>query len=76
MGSVLVEYGLSCPEACGIKSVSPALAGRFFTTGPPRKSKSRSFLLSRLQALYTSLLALNEILLPTYSFLGLPKTLF
>ena len=44
-GSVVVARGLSCPAACGIlvpqpqiKPVSPALEGRFLTTGPPRKS--------------------------------------
>ena len=37
--------GLSCPEACGIlipqpgiEPASPALEGRFLTTGPPGKS--------------------------------------
>ena len=43
--SVVVARGLSCPAACGIlvpwpgiKPTSPALEGRFFTTGPPGKS--------------------------------------
>ena len=43
--SVVVARGLSSPVACGIlvpwpgiKLVSPALEGRFFTTGPPGKS--------------------------------------
>ena len=43
--SVVVARGLSCPTACGIlvpqpeiEPVSPALEGRFFTTGPPGKS--------------------------------------
>ena len=37
-------HGLSCPQAKGdlpgpgIKPVAPALAGRFFTIGPPGKS--------------------------------------
>ena len=38
-------HGLSCPSACGIlvpwpriEPASPALEGRFFTTGPPGKS--------------------------------------
>ena len=40
MGSVVVAHGLSCPAACGIlldqgSNSSPALAGRFLTTGPP-----------------------------------------
>ena len=40
-GSVVVAHGLSCSAAfgifpdLGIKPVSPALAGRFLTTGPP-----------------------------------------
>ena len=39
--SVVVARGLSCPMAMwdlpglGIEPVSPALAGRFLTTGPP-----------------------------------------
>ena len=40
-----MEWGLSCPTACGIlvplpemESTSPALQGRFSTTGPPGKS--------------------------------------
>jgi len=43
-GSVVVAFGLRCPEACGnpprpgIKLVSPALAGGFSTTEPPMKS--------------------------------------
>ena len=42
--SVVVARGLSCPMAMwdlpglGIEPVSPALAGRFLTTGPPGKS--------------------------------------
>ena len=42
-GSVVVAHGLSCSEACGIfpgpgiEPVTPALAGRFFTTEPPGK---------------------------------------
>ena len=43
--SVVVAHGLSCPVTCGIlvhwpgiKPVSPALEGGFFTTGPPGKS--------------------------------------
>ena len=45
-GSVVVARGLSCPEACGIlvprpgiEPASPALEGRFLTTGPPGKSQ-------------------------------------
>ena len=44
-GSVVVACKLSCPVACGIlvpgpgiEPVSPALEGRFLTTGPPGKS--------------------------------------
>ena len=41
--SVVEAHGLSCPAACGvpgegIKFMSPALAGRFLTMGPLRKS--------------------------------------
>ena len=42
-GSVVVVYGLSCPGGMwnlprsGIEPESPALAGRFLTTGPPGK---------------------------------------
>ena len=45
-GSIVVARGLSSPEACGIlspqtgiKPMSPALEGGFFTTGPPGKSQ-------------------------------------
>ena len=45
MGSVVVVHKLSCPEACGnlvpgpeIEALSPALAGRFLTTGPAETS--------------------------------------
>ena len=42
--SVLLAYGLSCSEICGlpglgIESMSPALAGGFFTTEVPGKPK-------------------------------------
>ena len=42
-GSVVVSHNLSCPTACeicqpGIKPMSPALEGRFLTTGPLGKS--------------------------------------
>ena len=44
-GSVVAGHGLSCPETPGIlvfrpgtKPTSPALAGRFLTSGPPGKS--------------------------------------
>ena len=55
MGSVVcsmqalsvVACRLSCPAACGIlvprpriEPMSPALEGRFFTTGPPGKSRN------------------------------------
>ena len=42
---LVVAHRLSCPVACGIlvpqpgiKPMSPALQGRFLTTGPPGKS--------------------------------------
>ena len=45
VGSVVAGHGLSCPTACGIlvsrpgiKAASPALEGRFFTTGALGKS--------------------------------------
>ena len=55
--SVIVALRLSCSEACGIlvpkpgiKPLSPALAGRFLTTGPPGKPRlinlNLNFLLS------------------------------
>ena len=42
IGSVVEAHELSCSAACrisrsGIKSVSPALVSRFFTTKPPGK---------------------------------------
>ena len=40
-GSTIGVHGLSCiwdPPGPGIKSMSPVLAGRFFTTEPPEKS--------------------------------------
>ena len=39
--SVVVAHELSCSTACGIKPVSPALAGGFLTTAPPGKSVFR-----------------------------------
>ena len=48
MGSAVVAYVFSCPEAyvfsCNLpgarsKPVSPSLAARFLTTGPPGKSR-------------------------------------
>ena len=44
MGLVVVAHGFSCSAACGnllkprIEPLSPALAGRFLTTGPQGKS--------------------------------------
>ena len=45
-------HGLSCPTVCwilvpgpGIESVSPALGGKFFTTGSPREVPDRKKLL-------------------------------
>ena len=46
MGSVVAACGISCPADCGIsvslpgtEPTSPALQGRFLTTGPPGKSQ-------------------------------------
>ena len=57
--SVVVARGLSCPTACGIlvpqpgiEPTSPALEGRFFTTGSPGKSLSLSLLKSALSDSY------------------------
>ena len=51
VGSLVVACGLSCPVTCGIlvsppgiEPMSPALEGRFLTTGPPGKSLSLYFL--------------------------------
>ena len=43
-----MAHGLTCSEACGIfpdgiELMFPVLAGRFFTTGPPGKSKCGPF---------------------------------
>ena len=50
VGSVVVACGLCCPMAHGIlvprpgiESMSPALEGRFFTTGPLGKSLESGF---------------------------------
>ena len=50
VGSVVAALRLSCPAACGIlvprpriKPTSPALEGRFFSTGPPGKSLGLGF---------------------------------
>ena len=47
-GLVVADCGLSCPVACGIlvpqqeiEPTSPALEGRFLTTGSPGKPKGR-----------------------------------
>ena len=44
-GSVAAAHRLTCSTMCGVslpgpgtELISPALAGRFFTTGPPGKS--------------------------------------
>ena len=49
-GSVVAAQRLSCPETCGIlvprlgiEPASPALKGRFLTTGPPGKSCVSTF---------------------------------
>ena len=46
VASLVAALGLSCPAACGIlvpqsgiEPTSPALEGRFFTTGPPGRSQ-------------------------------------
>ena len=49
VGSEVVAHGLSCPKACGIECTSPALAGRFLTTGPPGKSQMIPFWLLVLE---------------------------
>ena len=46
--ALVVAPGLSCPTACGIfvpqsEPASPALEGRFLTTGWPRKSSLMTF---------------------------------
>ena len=53
-GSILVAHALSCFETCGIdllgpgnKPMSPALAGRFLTTGPLGKSQAAFFFKSQ-----------------------------
>ena len=50
MGSEVVAHWLTCPMACGvlvprprIEPASPALDGRFLTTGPPGKSQVTSW---------------------------------
>ena len=55
-GSVVVAHGLSCPAAMwdlpgpGIEPVSPALAGRFLTTGPPGKSPDCLYFLDEIES--------------------------
>ena len=51
--SVVVMHRLSCPTYCGvlvprpgIERMSPALAGRFLTTGPQGKSQDWPFLIA------------------------------
>ena len=47
----VVVHRLSCPLACGIEAVSPALAGGVLTTGPAGKSKAgflKDFVMVRL----------------------------
>ena len=49
VSSVVGVHGLSCFVACGIflnqglNPCSPALAGRFLSTGPPEKSQDDAF---------------------------------
>ena len=57
-GSVVVARGLSCSAACGIfldqgSNLSPALAGRFFTTEPPGRPWDE-FLNNHLLIVYIS----------------------
>ena len=48
-GSAVAAHGLSCPAAMwnlpepGIEPGAPALAGGFFTAGPPEKSLNPAF---------------------------------
>ena len=60
MGSLVAARRVSCPTACGIlvpqlgiEHTSPALEGRFLTTGPPGKSPSSIY--SFLRNLHTVL---------------------
>ena len=48
-GSAVVTLGLRCPLACEIEPLSPALAGRFLTTGPSSgKSPNSGFFKDRV----------------------------
>ena len=54
VGSVVLAWGLSYPvgkgmwvSGPGIEPVSPALAGRFLTTGPPGKSPNPCILIQK-----------------------------
>ena len=67
VGSLVVVCGLSCSAAPGmlvpwseIEPVSPALEGRFFTTGPPGKSQETCSP-SRCVSTYTTQLAFPSL---------------
>ena len=76
LGLVVVARRLSYPTACGIlpdqglNPVSPALAGRFLTTGLPEKPY---FTLPRLMQ---STLLLNLLSLYNKDFLAIPNNVF
>ena len=63
-GSLVVAWGLSYSEECGIlvprpgiEPMSPALQGRFLTTGPP--GKSSFYLLIKKPVIYQELYGLK-----------------
>ena len=72
-GSVAVTQGLSCPGACGIfpdqGSMSPALAGGFFTTKPPGKPYRLTFIYNTATSLSLILLRFSYIVTYQYSSL-------
>ena len=53
--SVVVGHGLSCSEVCamfpdqGLNTMSPALAGGFFTTRPPGKPEDKYYYYTHLK---------------------------
>ena len=63
-----VAHGISCSKACrilvpplGIEPTSPALNGRFLTTGPPTKSSTHGFLTTPCGLMFSQFpLALNS----------------
>ena len=61
LGSVVAVHGLSYSAACGIlvpqpgiEPMSPALQGRFSSTGPPGKCPSAVLFMQNIQTLKTS----------------------